>query len=163
MVGRVEPRKRQLEIAAIAAAQGLDLTIIGDLQSPNAGFGSAFTRLSDSNACIHYLGPLPHAETLRILADSRVLVNASWVEVQSLVDIEAASMGCFIAATPAGHSREWLGTHLTTVDDLADLGGLVRVAVMLARAPHGPPPLVYPQTWDQAAGQLLSEYLKAAG
>ena len=38
-------------------------------------------------------GSLDHAEALELIADSRSLVNASWVEVQSLVDLRLAHLG----------------------------------------------------------------------
>lgn len=161
MVGRVEPRKRQLDAAKLAARRGIEVTIIGDLQSVDAEFGNEFIEVVEASDRLHYLGPLTHEQTLRVLAETRVLLNASWVEVQSLVDIEAASMGCFVAATPAGHSSEWLAEQLFSVDDLTDVDGLLRLALELTQSADGPPPLVYTQTWEHAAEQLLSEYSRA--
>ncbi len=68
---------------------------------------------------------MPHREVLAVYGKSRVLLNASWVEVQSLVDIEAASAGCFVVNTGSGSSMEWLGDAVTEV-----AAGDVKAAVL---------------------------------
>lgn len=158
VVGRIEPRKRQLELVRLAHDRRLDLTVVGELQDPASRFGRAFTEAVESAPTVHHLGRLPRAETLRVMADSRVLINASWAEVQSLVDIEAAVMGCFVVATPAGHSSEWLGDAVRTSADLHDLPALVDIAVELVASSTAPQAVRYDRTWAQAATQLLQSY-----
>ena len=91
-----------------------------------------------------------------LLSDSRVLVNASWVEVQSLVDLEAAAMGCCVVASPAGHTVEWLGRGVREVPGSMDQ--ILDVALEQARTTEPPPKLDYRWTWEDAAAALDRVY-----
>ena len=105
-----------------------------------------------------WVGPKSRAEVLALLASSRVLVNASWVEVQSLVDLEAATMGCAVVTSRTGHSREWLGGAVVA-EDGDDLDALLRRAAALAAADApAPAASAYDRTWQQAAEQLARVY-----
>ncbi|WP_375406720.1 glycosyltransferase [uncultured Amnibacterium sp.] len=161
VVGRIEPRKRQLELARAAVAVGVPVRFVGPFADETNAYASAFTDLVAANAILSHDGAKDRSEVLALLGSSRVLVNASWVEVQSLVDLEAATMGCAVVTTRTGHSREWLGDAVTA-EDGDDLGALLRRAAALAAA-SAPVPAAsrYDRTWEQAAEQLAEVYLDA--
>ena len=58
------------------------------------------------------------------MSQSRVLLNASWAEVQSLVDLEAISRGCQVFCTLTGSTYEH-SPRQTNVFGAEDLEGLV--------------------------------------
>lgn len=156
-VGRIEPRKRQLDIARAAVALGVRVTFVGDLVKPDSSFGIDFLEQVGTSSVLEWLGPLPREETLARMNHSRVLVNASWVEVQSLVDLEASFLGCWVIATPAGNSREWLPESVQETEGFS-VDGLLSRAVKLLGATAGPPPVAYEWTWSDAGSSLADLY-----
>ena len=159
IVGRIEPRKRQLDLARAAVRLGVPVRFVGPFADEGSAYSAAFREVVASSAVVQYDGSMERGEVLALLGSSRVLVNASWVEVQSLVDLEAATMGCAVVTSRTGHSREWLGDAVTA-EDGDDLDGILRRAATLAAedAP-APIPARYDRTWEQAAAQLEQAYL----
>lgn len=157
VVGRIEPRKRQVEIGRVASVVGVPMTFIGPLSGSSPSYSEKFMRLVEESASLRWLGALPHDEVIAAMGARKVLLNMSWVEVQSLVDLEAASAGCFVVAAASGNSAEWLGAHVT-VRGPEDLLGALDAAAELANRDQGPADLRYEQTWQRATGQLLDVY-----
>jgi len=56
---------------------------------------------------LSYVGQLAPDEMQKLLGRTKVSVSASWVEVASLVDIEAYVAGCNVVASANGFSREY--------------------------------------------------------
>jgi glycosyltransferase involved in cell wall biosynthesis len=159
VVGRIEPRKRQLELARAAVRVGVPVRFVGPFANEASAYSVAFKELVAAGGPVGYDGSKDRSEVLALLGRSRVLVNASWVEVQSLVDLEAATMGCAVVTSRTGHSREWLGDAITA-EDGDDLDALLRRAAALADATAPMPAATdYDRTWQQAALQLEQAYL----
>ena len=157
VVGRIEPRKRQLELARSADRLGVPVRFVGPISDPGSGYAAEFEALAASSGSVVHLGGVDRAEVLRLLGATRVLVNASWVEVQSLVDLEAATMGCAVVTTPTGHSREWLGDAVTVLPT-DDADALLATAASIAAQEEGPEPPAYDWTWERAAARLAELY-----
>jgi glycosyltransferase involved in cell wall biosynthesis len=157
VVGRIEPRKRQVEIGRVAAEVGASVVFVGPLSSSSRGYADDFLSLVDSAPSLEWAGEEPHEEVLRRMARHRVLLNMSWVEVQSLVDLEAAFSGCFVVASGTGHSAEWMPDHVRVFEP-SDVAPAIAEATRLSESVTGPPRLEYGQTWERAAQQLLDVY-----
>jgi len=158
VLGRIEQRKRQLELVRRADQLAIAITFAGDLNPNQADYGEAFRAEVEASRFSTWLGRIDHAEVNPLLARTAVLINASWVEVQSLVDIEAARAGCFIVnLEDGGASREWLGAIVTEVP-ADDLDGALQAAVGLAHGMAAPPSCAYLQTWAQTAETLVLSY-----
>lgn len=156
-IGRIEPRKRQLDVAKLAGQMGVPLTFAGPLHQPETPFGKEFVATLDRYPSLKWLGPLEHAAVLDLLARSRVLVNPSWVEVQSLVDLEAAFAGCFVVANVGGNSKEWLPNHVE-VCEVEDIRTMLEISVARAASPQGPGTPDYKWTWRSATSRLIDVY-----
>ena len=159
-VGRIEPRKRQLAIAHEAARTGTAITFIGPAGDDD--YGRRFRDIAAAHPNIEWLGPRPAAETVALIATARVLLNASWVEVQSLVDIEAATSGSWVVTSPTGSSREWLGAAVDRVDT-DDPAILLARAQTLVASDVAPPPVDYPHDWPTAGERLFDLYADLIG
>jgi glycosyltransferase involved in cell wall biosynthesis len=155
VVGRIEPRKRQLAIAQAAEKIGAAVTFIGPIADD--AYGRQFRDCVARCPAIEWLGPRPAAETVALIATARVLLNASWVEVQSLVDIEAATAGCWVVTSPTGSSQEWLGD---AVDRMASDDPAMLLAQAARRAAGGiaPPVVRYTHDWAMAGEALFGLY-----
>jgi glycosyltransferase involved in cell wall biosynthesis len=156
-VGRIEPRKRQAEVAEIAAAQGIPIHFVGALASPETTYSKRFTDAVSANDGLEWSNYLPNNEVLSMYGNSKVLLNASWVEVQSLVDIEAASAGCFVVNAGPGSSREWLGPAVVNVPP-GDVSAAVIAAHDLSKRAEGPGGAPYDRTWESAVKDLEGLY-----
>ncbi len=159
VVGRVEPRKRQLEIARAAAAADVPVVFAGAPSTSSPGYAEEFRRVVDGAPGLRYDGALAHPDVLALMASSRVLLNASFVEVQSLVDIEAAMLGAYVVCIDNGHSGEWLGPAL--VDAGRSVASAVALAGRTAERPSGPAPTAYPVTWSTTVDVLVAAYVRA--
>lgn len=165
VVGRIEPRKRQLEILSEADLQAVPITFVGAL-NPNQGtYGRRFESAISRSTSSQWLGPLPAREVLDLMAHSSVLLNASWVEVQSLVDLEAAHQGCWlVVTTDGGSTADWLPGMVTEVPS-DDLGLAVAAANKKRTDPEHPGHSAwsYPHTWETTSAILEDAYRRVWG
>lgn len=156
VVGRIEPRKRQVEVLEAANRLGVPLTFVG---APNDGRPQYMARFRDALAAgpSEWVGALPREDVLGLMGRSRVLLNLSWVEVQSLVDLEGAAAGCYVVTSAAGSTKEWLG-DLVDEFPVAELDAAVERAHELSQVSHSPAPFDYVHTWASAANRLRAVY-----
>ena len=156
-VGRIEPRKRALELARAAQTESINLRFVGSTKHAPEPYRRQFESLVQSSPYLDWSDQLQHHEILEVLGRSRVLVNPSWVEVQSLVELEAAIMGCWVVATPGGHSSEWLGGCVQVMPSFS-LHQLLCTARQLALSEQGPSACDYDHTWESAVSTLERHY-----
>lgn len=162
VVGRIEPRKRQLEVVRAAAQHTMRVKVVGPLIDPRSRFGQEFTALVSGAANVEWTGPMDHDAVLREIDAAKVLLNASWVEVQSLVELEAAARGSWVVASVnAGNSAEYLGRGFRGVRD-DNVDEMLIVAGELMGGASGPDRLEYDWDWSKTAAVLESEYRKRA-
>jgi glycosyltransferase involved in cell wall biosynthesis len=157
VVGRVEPRKRTLELARYAANQGRRLTIVGPLLAPDTAFGEAFQAVLRDSPLLTWTGPVAEDAVLELMGRSKVLVNASWVEVQSLVELEAAHLGCYVVSSGTGNTSDWIPASAvsTGADSIPDL---LEKAEQLRALAEGPSEVEYPYTWESVSRQVGEAY-----
>jgi glycosyltransferase involved in cell wall biosynthesis len=158
VVGRIEPRKRQLDIARAASRVACRIRMVGPLQTAETPFGKEFRSLVATLPNVEWTGGQSHEAVLREVASSKVLLNASWVEVQSLVELEAAARGTWVVASErAGNSAEYLGEGFVGVRN-DDVGRMLEDAEALLGSAEVPPILDYPWSWEGAASRIEAEY-----
>jgi GT2 family glycosyltransferase/glycosyltransferase involved in cell wall biosynthesis len=158
VVGRIEPRKRQLEILRAANTLNVPITFVGGANKNRSSYFSRFYN-EINNGTSSYLGELAHSDVLHLMANSRVVLNFSWVEVQSLVDLEAASLGCYIVVSRSGSTKEWLGESAKEFES-DDIDQAVISSMKLVEGTTPPPPFEYTQTWEDTARQLAELYIE---
>jgi glycosyltransferase involved in cell wall biosynthesis len=157
VVGRIEPRKRQLEIARAAAAQGQSVVFVGHPSPSSPRYVADFEAIVAADPNLLWVGGVEHEEVLDLMGNSRVLLNGSWVEVQSLVDIEGAAAGCWVVVGRGGNSSEWLGGSVVAVETY-DVGQLLLKAADVLRSNVEPTPTDYAHTWEMASEKLSEVY-----
>ena len=108
-----------------------------------------------------YLGALPHDEVLSQMRGRRVVFSASWVEVLSLVDLEAASAGCRVVATTEGHSREWMPGSITTMSPHDLTASLLEAQAQAHNRATNPAVEPFAWTWSDVAERLEATYERA--
>lgn len=154
VVGRIEPRKRSLEVLRAADALGIGVTFIGKVDANSSKYGRQFVSEIEKSANSEWLGVHPHADVARYLGDSRVLLNASLAEVQSLVEIEAAEAGCRVVTTQSGSAQEYVQSVAEIFPAEVELTELLSAAHRAASRLEGPELYSYPHTWTSAVAPL---------
>lgn len=161
VVGRIEPRKRQLDIAKAAAKLCVPIYFVGQASNPKSKYIQEFQSIIDSNPNLKWTGPLEHSKTIELLQDSKVLLNYSWVEVQSLVDIEAAAQGCQVVANRGGNSQEWLG-EIVSIPEKTDAETAVNTAYEISeKAEIRSSSFRYNQSWKNTVKIIVDSYTEA--
>lgn len=153
VVGRIEPRKRQLQLLRAAEAAQIALTFVGKIDQNSGAYGRVFAEEIRLSRFSRWLGAKTHVETMQLMQQHRVLANASWAEVQSLVEIEAAMAGCRVVTLESGSTREFIPSA-----KVLPLGSSLHSLVSVARAATSeatPPPLfAYPHTWVTSSRRI---------
>ena len=93
--GRIEPRKNQLEIIALAKDMPwMTFIFVGKKNLNHRAYSRAFTEAIKNGENLEWRDHVSGDELRNILSDSSVYCNASWFEVFSLIDLTALSLGC---------------------------------------------------------------------
>lgn len=160
VVGRIESRKRQLEIAKWATKTNIPLCFVGTPNTNEREYSEMFSNEIAANSGLEWLRGIPHNKVLELMQTSKVLLNCSWVEVQSLVDLEAAFSGCHVVTLEnGGSSNEWLDNSVTEIPG-SDIAHALRVARAFSLGDVMPNSPSYPHTWDSTTKLIRLEYVR---
>ncbi len=107
VVGRIEERKNQLHLARALAGTSMTVVFAGHIAGANQRYAHRLLDVIDAADNLSYVGQLAADEMQAVLRRTKVSASASWVEVASLVDIEAYVAGCDVVASANGFSREY--------------------------------------------------------
>lgn len=106
-VGRIEPRKNQLNLIKAINKTNLKLVIIGD---PVSGYEDYYHKCrSLAGNSVLFINRLQHEDTLLASAYSAcsVFVLQGWFETPGLVALEAGLAGAKLAVTKGGSTRDY--------------------------------------------------------
>lgn len=160
-VGRLEPSKNQLMLAAALRDSDLLLVLIGGLMNPN--YTAAVRQFGPRD--LHIIDHLPPDELRAAYAAARVHVLPSWAETCGLVSLEAALADCSLVVSSAGHEREYFRDEADYCDP-ADIES-IRAAVLTsysqydraaARRARLRDRILRDYTWDRAAAVTFEAY-----
>jgi glycosyltransferase involved in cell wall biosynthesis len=116
VIGRIEPRKRQLEVLDCAEQMDLPLTFIGSPNENHPAYTRAFIAKVRASKLCEWLGALTHDQVMEQLSTALCVVNLSWVEVQSLVELEGIGSGCWVVAGNSGGNVEFFPDQVFEFD-----------------------------------------------
>jgi len=158
VVGRIEPRKRSLELAMLAHKMTIAVTFVGALASEESQYAEEFLDIIEKSNCVNYLGARSHSETFDIMNRSKVLLNVSFAEVLSLVEIEAAAQGKWIVSSGAGYSNEYIPPNQLRIYPENDLSKGLEIASQLAISQPVRFDAVDIPSWDEIADMYSVMY-----
>jgi glycosyltransferase involved in cell wall biosynthesis len=161
-IGRIEPRKNQLMIMDALQGLGHSVVFVGALNGNSPEYCAEFLRrVKESNGMFVYEGTKSGSEIHKILRRSVCHVSASWFEVASLVDLEAAACGAWVVSSKCGSSDEVISERIALIDpsDQASLRKVVldvlsKAAPSLSSATAALPS----RTWDDVARDYFQIY-----
>ena len=164
-VGRIEPRKNQLNV--IAAVEKLRSETGEDLQLVLIGvsgglkhfkFGKMFNQKVIENKWIHHIEKVPYEEMPAYYRNAKVGVSASWFETTGLTSLEA--LFCGANAVAAGdRAKEYLKDYASYCDP----GSVDSIAEAIKAQLKAPRPQIEVEmrkeyTWEKAAAKTLEVY-----
>jgi len=112
IVGRIEPRKNQLNVIKALKGMPKPVIIIGDCVPGYEAYEAECRREADANT--HFLGGLPHgSELLRsAYAACDTFVLATWLETPGLAALEAGLAGAKVVITEEGATKEYFQDYV---------------------------------------------------
>lgn len=127
-VGRIEPRKNQLNIIKALKGTGIPLVIIGEPAYQPHPYYEACMREKDEN--VHFLGYINHDDPLLMSAYAacNTFVLASWYDTPGLVALEAGLAGAKLVITGKGSTRDYFTDYAAFVNPRSV--GEIRSAVL---------------------------------
>lgn len=111
-VGRIEPRKNQLNLIKALKGSGMRLVFIGDAISSYEEYHRECRRIADNNTM--FINRLDHNSSLlsSAYAACSVFVLQGWFETPGLAALEAGLAGTRLAVTEAGSTREYFKDYV---------------------------------------------------
>jgi glycosyltransferase involved in cell wall biosynthesis len=115
-VGRIEPRKNQLNLIRALNGTGLKLVFIGDAVSGCEQYYKKCRDTADSNTI--FIPKMNHEDSLlsSAYAACSVFVLQGWFETPGLVALEAGLAGARLAVTKDGSAREYFKDYAEYFD-----------------------------------------------
>ena len=164
-VGRVEPRKNQLNI--ICAVDGLrkeenldiKLVFIGKFNMVNhLEYTLRFKSLLKKYSWITHVECVPYEDIANYYHFAKVGVSASWFETTGLTSLEALFSGSNAVAS-GDRAKEYLGDHVSYCfpDDVSSIKQALKKEYY-AKRPTIPNKMRKEYTWENAAIQTLEVY-----
>ena len=120
VVGRIEPRKNSLRICRLAEVARRHVVFVGRPHPGERGFVEAFRRATRASRYARWIPGVSRSEMAPFYSHGSFLLNASFVEVSPLVDIEALAFGCPIVTTRYALHHEWLPPHTPVCEPYDD-------------------------------------------
>lgn len=164
-VGRIEPRKNQLNFIKALKTIDRDVVFLGGPVSDYLGYYEECR--SEATDKMHFPGYIEHSSPLlaSAYAASRVFALTSWFETPGLSALEAALAGTNIVITDGGCTKEYFGdmAFYAKPDDLEN----IRLATLAAcKAPKDgrlKSHILGNYTWDKVAQRTIEGYEKILG
>ncbi len=110
-VGRIEPRKNQLNMIKALNSAGVPAVFIGEAVSKYKDYEAACKQAAAKN--IHFIGALPRESGLltSAFAACNTFLLASWLETPGLAALEAGLAGAKVVITSQGATKEYFGNY----------------------------------------------------
>jgi glycosyltransferase involved in cell wall biosynthesis len=136
-LGRMAPEKGAHRAVEAAFKAGVPLLLAAKMREPwEFDYFDTYVK-PYLNEDIRYLGEVPHAEKLTLLAGARALLNPiRWPEPFGLVMVEALACGTPVLTFPEGAATEIVTDGLTGIycEDVADMAEAISRVDQLDRA-----------------------------
>ncbi|VUS47448.1 glycosyltransferase [Klebsiella huaxiensis] len=155
--GRVEERKNQIAILDALQGSNLRILFLGGVNKFNKKYAKNFFDRIGRNPQITHIDQVKPEDVLGFYGNSKISLSASWFEVSSLADIEAASCGCFVFSSINGHSAEIISTNqikLIDPEELNSLDSMIRDTINYWKTK--PVTQIVCHTWRDSSRELIS-------
>lgn len=157
-VGRIEPRKNQLNLIRALNNSPFELYVVGAASENQTGYLKQCKQEAAAN--IFFTGPMDHKDLAQFYATCKVHVLPSWFETTGLSSLEAGYLGCNVVITDKGDAREYF-EDLAFYCDPSDPESIRNAVEQAAKAKVNPAlqqKIGKEFTWEQAASSTFNMY-----
>lgn len=159
-VGRIEPRKNQLQLLQALHGSGIRVVIVGDPTPDHAAYFAACKQAADEHA--RFVPRLAHDDPLLASAYAACgcLAQPSWFETPGLAALEAGLAGAPLVVSRFGCTREYFAEHARYVHPgrSAEIRAAVTAAVQQPRQTALARHIQQHFTWQAAAAATAHAY-----
>ena len=132
---RIEPRKASLNISRLAERARRHVVFVGLPLHGDSAFARAFHAAVQRSQYSKWIAGVPRSMLAAFYRHSSFLLNASFVEVSPLVDVEALSQGCPVSTTMYALHHQLLPPDTPLCDPYDDRSILDRLQWRPSRLP----------------------------
>lgn len=150
--GRLEYRKNQHLLLKALLDTNMPIVFIGNNQF-NTGYTSLCQALAKKRGNVHFIPHLNQNELYSAYLNARVHALVSWYETPGLANLEAGYLGCNLAVSDKGCTKEYFGTFAEYCDP-KNLSSIKSAMMSAWNKPKNPGLKEYIKkhyTWKQAA------------
>lgn len=161
-VGRIEPRKNQLNLIKALSDFDKELVIIGNPVSDYQDYYR--TCKKEAGRRVHFLGGMAQDDPLLASAYTAcaVFVSPGWFETPGLAALEAGLAGAKLAVTKYGCTREYFLDLVEYFDpsNIKDIRRAIAAELKTDTSRRLQEHILYHYTWDKVAESTLAAYTK---
>mgnify|MGYP000847350538 FL=1 len=159
-VGRIEPRKNQLNLLKALHDSNYTVILVGAVSDNHKNYFAEIQKYLDSNPKVHYFPQIDNDKLYELYKICKVNTLPSWLDTPGLVNLESAAMGCNLAISSRGTTTEYFGddAFYCEPDDLYSIRSAVDNAFSSPRNKKLREKILSKYTWENAAKQTLIGY-----
>ena len=159
-VGRIEPRKNQLSLVKALDKTGLKLVLVGAVSNNQTGYFEKVKEIIDQNSNFYYIPRIDNEKLYQLYKVCKVSTLPSWLDTPGLVSLEAASMGCNLAISSKGSTKEYFGddAEYCLPDDIEGIRKCIKIAYSKPKSDKLQNRIFEKYTWKIAAKKTLKAY-----
>ncbi|MDO5381692.1 MAG: glycosyltransferase [Eubacteriales bacterium] len=159
-VGRIEPRKNQLSLVRALDGLGYKLLLVGEVSDNQKDYFNEIKKIIDKNEYFYYIPRIENEKLYKLFSICRVSVLPSWLDTPGLVSLEAAVMGCNLAISSKGSTKEYFEDYAEYClpDDLESIKRSVINAYNKEQNDNLKNRILEKYTWEIAAQKTLEAY-----
>ena len=160
-VGRIEPRKNQLNlIRAVKKLGGQKLRLIGNVVSGHESYEAACRKEGDG--FVDFVPAMKHEDPLfrSAYAACSLFAAPGWFETPGLAALEAALAGARVLVTSGGSTREYFGKYADYLDpaDVKDIERKISLSLAKPKDPLLKEHVLQNFSWEAIAERTLACY-----
>jgi glycosyltransferase involved in cell wall biosynthesis len=160
-VGRIETRKNQLALVKALDGSEYKLVLVGAVSKTHNKYFKKVKKYIDNNKNFHYIQKIENSELYDLYKVCKVSTLPSWLDTPGLVSLEAASMGCNLAISNRGSTKEYFKDYASYCDpdDVASIRKAIDDAYNKPKSDILSKYIFKNYTWEIAAKRTLEAYL----
>lgn len=162
-VGRIETRKNQLGLVKALDGSGLKLVLVGAVSGNQISYYKEIRQYINKNPNFTHIEQMSNDELYLLYKICKVNALPSWLDTPGLVNLEAAAMGCNLAISPRGTTREYFKDKAFYCEP-DDISGIKKAIMKAYEAPKNTElqKMVFENyTWERAAKATIRGYERA--
>lgn len=159
-VGRIDTRKNQLNLVRALDGSGKKLILVGAVSKNHRRYFEQISPYLERNEQFEYIPYIENEKLYQLYRVCKVNALPSWFDTPGLVSLEAAAMGCNLAISSKGTTRDYFGdyAYYCEPDNIDSIREAVLSAWHAPRIPELKAKVLSCYTWEQAAAQTLKCY-----